>query len=87
MTHELLGVLKAGGGQVMSFGLKVADNRVLKSMRKGTTVEQMERTLAMVYRSGISLEGAFISAISPKPGRPPPTRSTGGALTPNTAST
>jgi radical SAM superfamily enzyme YgiQ (UPF0313 family) len=60
MSEELLQVLKAGGCQVMSFGLESADNRVLKSMRKGTTVEQMERTLAMVYKSGVSLEGAFI---------------------------
>lgn len=60
MTAELLSALKDGGCDVMSFGLESADNRILKSMRKGTTVEQMERTLAMVYDSGISLEGAFI---------------------------
>ncbi len=44
----------------MSFGLESADNRVLKSMRKHTTVEQIEKTLKMVYDSGIALEGAFI---------------------------
>lgn len=60
VTPELLEILKAGGCEVMSFGLESADNRVLKSMRKGTTVEQIERTLKLVYDSGISLEGAFI---------------------------
>lgn len=60
ITPELLSLLKQGGCEVMSFGLESADNRILKSMRKGTTVEQIERTLKLVYDSGISLEGAFI---------------------------
>ena len=34
-----------------------ADNRILKSMRKQTAVEQMERTLTTVYQAGISLWG------------------------------
>ncbi len=60
MTPELLTILKEGGCDVMSFGLESADNRILKSMRKNTTVEQIESTLKMVYDSGISMEGAFI---------------------------
>ena len=44
----------------MSFGLESADNSILKSMRKGITVEQIERALKLVYDAGISLEGAFI---------------------------
>ena len=60
ITPELLTILKDGGCDVMSFGLESADNRILKSMRKGTTVEQIERSLKMVYEAGISLEGAFI---------------------------
>jgi anaerobic magnesium-protoporphyrin IX monomethyl ester cyclase len=60
ITPELLAILKDGRCEVMSFGLESADNRVLKSMRKGTTVEQIERTLKLVYDSGISIEGAFI---------------------------
>ena len=60
MTPELLTILKVGGCDVMSFGLESADNRILKSMRKHTTVEQIESTLKMVYDAGISMEGAFI---------------------------
>ncbi|MFA5095790.1 MAG: radical SAM protein, partial [Candidatus Omnitrophota bacterium] len=60
ITPELLAILKEGRCEVMSFGLESADNSVLKSMRKGTTVEQIERTLKLVYDSGISFEGAFI---------------------------
>lgn len=60
ITPELLAVLKDGGCEMMSFGLESADNRILKSMRKGTTVEEIERTLKLVYASGITLDGAFI---------------------------
>lgn len=60
ITPELLAILKDGRCEVMSFGLESADNGILKSMRKGTTVEQIERTLKRVYDSGISFEGAFI---------------------------
>jgi len=60
ITPELLTILKDGGCDVMSFGLESADNRILKSMRKGTTVEQIERTLKLVYEAGLSLTGAFI---------------------------
>ena len=44
----------------MCFGLESADNRILKSMRKGITVEQIERALKLVYDAGMSFEGAFI---------------------------
>ena len=60
ITPELLAILKEGGCDVMSFGLESADNRILKSMRKGTTVEQIEHSLKLVYDAGISMEGAFI---------------------------
>jgi len=60
MNAEMLSILKDGGCDVMSFGLESADNRILKSMRKHTTVEQIERTLKLVYESGISMEGVFI---------------------------
>lgn len=60
ITPELLTVLKGAGCDVMSFGLESADNRILKSMRKGTTLEQIERSLKLVQEAGISLEGAFI---------------------------
>jgi hypothetical protein len=60
VTPDMMGVLKDGGCDIMSFGLESADNRVLRSMRKGTTVEQIERALKMVYDAGISMEGAFI---------------------------
>ena len=53
-------MLKDAGCDIMSFGLESADNRILKSMKKNTTIEQSEKALKLVYDAGISLEGAFI---------------------------
>ena len=60
ITPELLNNLKDSGCDVMTFGLESADNRILKSMGKHITVEQIENTLKLVHNSGISFEGAFI---------------------------
>lgn len=60
ITPELLALLKDSGCEIMGFGLESADNRILKSMRKGTTVKQIERALKLVYEAGISFDGAFI---------------------------
>ncbi len=57
---ELLPILKDAGCGVMSFGLESADNRILKSMRKNTTIEQAEKALELVYDAGMVLEGSFI---------------------------
>ena len=53
-------LLKEARCEVMSFGLESADNRVLKSMRKGITIEQIERALELVYDEGMAIEGCFI---------------------------
>jgi len=60
ITPQLLTMLKESGCEVMSFGLESASNHILKSMRKHTTVEEIEATLQMVYDAQIAIEGAFI---------------------------
>lgn len=57
---ELLPILKESGLDVMFFGIESADNRILKSMRKGITIEQIESVLKMVYDAGIASYGCFI---------------------------
>lgn len=57
---SILPVLRESGCATMSFGLESADNSVLKSMRKNITIEQIEKTLSVVYENGIPFEGAFI---------------------------
>ena len=56
----LLKTLKGSGLDVIFFGLESADNRILKSMRKGITIELIEKVLKMVFESGIALYGCFI---------------------------
>lgn len=60
ITDELLELLKMGNCKLISFGFESADNSILKSMKKNITVEQIERALEMVIKSGISFSGAFI---------------------------
>lgn len=57
---ELLPILKESGLEVMFFGIESADNRILKSMQKGITIEQIENALKMVYEAGIPSYGCFI---------------------------
>ena len=44
----------------MVFGLESADNTILKSMRKGITVEQISRALKLTYEAELMIEGGFI---------------------------
>jgi anaerobic magnesium-protoporphyrin IX monomethyl ester cyclase len=60
ITSELLSLLKDSGCVVMGLGLESADNHILKSMKKSTTIEEIEQALKLIYDSGISMEGAFI---------------------------
>lgn len=60
ITDELLEILKQGNCKLISFGFESADNSILKSMKKNITVEQTERALEKVVKSGISFSGAFI---------------------------
>jgi anaerobic magnesium-protoporphyrin IX monomethyl ester cyclase len=60
VNQELIDILKGGKCASMSFGLESAENRVLKSMRKHITIEQIENALKMVYDAGIPVAGNFI---------------------------
>jgi len=60
VTKEMIDILKEGGCDTMSFGLESADDRILKSMNKHTTVKQIENALNLAYEAGISVVGTFI---------------------------
>lgn len=60
VTKPLLQLLKDSGCIIISFGLESADNRILKSMRKGITVEMIENALQCSKEVGIEAHGAFI---------------------------
>lgn len=60
VDRELLALLKDAGCSCISYGLESADNTVLKSMKKGTTVAQIEKALALTREAGIDIQGGFI---------------------------
>lgn len=60
ITPELVDLLKSSNCVTMGFGIESADNNILKSMKKGTTVEQIENALKLVYDAGIGIQGGFI---------------------------
>lgn len=60
ITSELVKLLKDSNCVTMGFGLESADNRILRSMKKGITIEQIETALELVYNEGITIQGGFI---------------------------
>ena len=57
---DLLKILKDSGLDVMFFGLESADNRILKSMQKKITVEEIDYALKLVFENEIAFYGCFI---------------------------
>ena len=60
VTPELVATLKEGNCAIMAFGIESADNSILKSMKKGITIEQTERALELVYKAGMGIQGVLI---------------------------
>lgn len=60
ITPELLRTMREAGCFYISFGLESASNTVLKSMRKGITVEQIAHALRLCHEEGIGTQGNFI---------------------------
>lgn len=54
VTSSLLATMKKAGCYLIPFGLESADDSVLKSMRKGITVEQIKHALDLCYEEGMS---------------------------------
>lgn len=57
---DLLHMMKSAGCNHVCIGLESADNSVLKSMRKGITVEQIERALVLTYEANMRIMTGFI---------------------------
>lgn len=50
---QLLGLMRKAGCRVIFYGLECANNKILKFMHKGITVEQMVRAVEMTKNAGI----------------------------------
>ncbi len=60
VDKELLAHCKEAGCIHISYGLESASNKILKSMRKHISVEQIETALDQTYETGIAIRGNFI---------------------------
>lgn len=60
MTPEMLELLRASGCFYVSYGLESMSARILDSMRKRITPDQIAHALKMTYDAGIGIQGNFI---------------------------
>lgn len=60
LTFETLQMMKESGCSEIFYGLESADDRILKSMNKHTTIAQIERVLKLTNEAGILITGNFI---------------------------
>jgi radical SAM superfamily enzyme YgiQ (UPF0313 family) len=60
LTLPLLKRMRESGCSVIYYGLESADDNVLKSMRKHTTIAGIESCLQLTKQAGIAVEGCFI---------------------------
>jgi uncharacterized radical SAM superfamily protein len=59
-TEEIAVLLKSSNCAVLSFGIESADNNILRSMKKGITIEDTEKALGLASKIGIQVVGALI---------------------------
>jgi anaerobic magnesium-protoporphyrin IX monomethyl ester cyclase len=60
VTPELLQLMVRSGNYCLAFGIESADPQVLKNVRKGETLEQIEQALRWAQAAGIITQGFFI---------------------------
>lgn len=53
ISTEMLHMMKQSGCRSISFGIESADNRILKSMEKNITIEEVEKAIGMSREAGI----------------------------------
>jgi len=60
INEEIISVIKNGNNDSITLGLESASNKILKSMKKNITLEQIDRALKLLYNAGITATGNFI---------------------------
>ena len=60
IDEQMLRVFRDSGGSCISYGIESASNVVLKSMKKGIKVEQIEHALELTRKSKVTIQGNLI---------------------------
>ncbi|MCX7683045.1 MAG: radical SAM protein [Anaerolineae bacterium] len=61
VSYETLRLLKQAGLRLLCVGFESGDQRVLKALRKGTTIEQFYEFRAAARRAGVLIHGCFMA--------------------------
>jgi len=70
VTREVLGKMKAAGCDAVSFGIETANADILKTIKKGITIEQVLEAVEMCVDAGVTPSASFILGL---PGETPET--------------
>jgi anaerobic magnesium-protoporphyrin IX monomethyl ester cyclase len=70
VSDDVLGKMKAAGCSAVSFGIESANPQILKTIKKGITLDQVEAAVGMCHRAGITPCASFILGL---PGETPET--------------
>lgn len=60
LDEELLRLMKQSGMYLISVGIESGSDRILRLMKKKTTVSQIKNNIKMIRRAGIEIAGFFI---------------------------
>jgi radical SAM superfamily enzyme YgiQ (UPF0313 family) len=70
VSDDVLSKMKAAGCTAVSFGIESANPQILKTIKKGITLDQVEEAVGMCQRAGITPFASFILGL---PGETPAT--------------
>jgi radical SAM superfamily enzyme YgiQ (UPF0313 family) len=70
VSDDVLGKMKTAGCSAVSFGIESANPQILKTIKKGITLDQVEAAVGMCKRAGITPYASFILGL---PGETPET--------------
>jgi radical SAM superfamily enzyme YgiQ (UPF0313 family) len=60
VTRELLEKMAKAGCKAMQYGIESGDNRVLRDIKKGITVEMVEKAVKLAFEAGILVDCSFM---------------------------
>lgn len=60
VDEEILDLMKKSGCYLIDFGIESANNQILKNIRKGETIEQIDKSIVLAHKAGMITQGNFI---------------------------